>query len=333
VPTQVWESDRAAVCARIESAPGFLKILLKTRNDAFFLRRWVRHHGRIVGLENLIIFDNMSDDPEVLGFYERFADSLHVIGFGSHHDDLHDRAKFPDLYDSLARACEYFIFLDTDEFLILCDGVRFHASAAVVRFLMGNRDVDAFPGTWLLNLVGSDTMFRCGTDFARLSEGLVWGKPVIRASAAFGGFINHNGQLDKALFAPRVLTNLFVLHMVQLSARQRVLANHQKLVARKFIAPDESLEAVAARDVADVTDGNVKLYVEEIKRLLPMQEAPIPPPAELPPGSLEFRPDGTVGYHSDTERMLIADYLANADAVVGRLLNLPGRAAEPVEPA
>ena len=43
-----------------------LKILLKTKDDPFFLAQWIDHHLGIVGPGNIIIFDNGSTNSEVL---------------------------------------------------------------------------------------------------------------------------------------------------------------------------------------------------------------------------------------------------------------------------
>jgi hypothetical protein len=68
-----WEKDSSEFCAQIERHHAPIKIVLKTKNDRFLIDRWIRHHSKIVGLENLIIYDNMSDDHEVLSVYREYA--------------------------------------------------------------------------------------------------------------------------------------------------------------------------------------------------------------------------------------------------------------------
>jgi hypothetical protein len=321
----LWHTDKTAICARIAGNPGRLKILLKTKNDPFFIRRWVRHHAKIVGLRNLIIFDNMSDDPDILNFYADLADDLHVVRFAGFHDIVHHTSQIPELYAALATACDYFIFLDTDEFLVLLDGQASSDGPGLLHFIERNRDVDVFPATWLLNLAGSETRFLCGPDFRSFSDGLAWGKPIIRSKARFSGFINHNIQIDKSLFRPRLVLNFFVLHMVQLSAAQRIKTNVIKLVARGFAAAQDSAEAIAERDLADVNDNSAVMYVTEIRRLLPARDVPIVAVPALPQGCFEFMPGGAIDYHSDAERTMMADYLANAGDVAARVLAIAGR--------
>lgn len=319
-----WEADKAVVCARIADNPGAFKILLKTKDDPFFLRRWLRHHAKIVGLKNLIVFDNMSTDPEVLSVYEKHSSDLFVIRFGGMHNLVHDTTKFPELYSALANGCEYFVFLDTDEYLVLFNRDSWRDSTSLMEFIGRNRETPVFPGTWLFNAAGTENKFMIGSDFAHLSDGLKWGKPILRSTAPIHGFINHNGQLDRSLYGPQIPTNFFVLHLVQLSGPQRIRANYLKLLSRKFISADEPLEDVAARDLSGVTDRNILLYVSEIKRLLRASNDP-PVDAGLPAGCIELVGNGSITYHSEAQREILAEFLANSSDVVGRVLELPNR--------
>ena len=322
-----WETDKAQVCARIAANRGLLKILLKTKDDPFFLPRWVRHHARIAGLRNLIIFDNMSTDPAVLELYDKSADDLQVVRFEGMHNRVHDTTLFPELYAALAKSCEYFIFLDTDEYLVLLDEQGWHDSFSLLRFIERNPDVPVFPGTWLINVAGSDSQIMVGTAPGPLVDGLRWGKPVIRASAALSGFINHNGQLDKALYGPRIPTNLFVLHLVQLSAEQRIRSNVLKLIARGFISEGESVEEIARRDPAEATDQNVRLYLSEIRRLVAQGGDRRPGGAPLAAGCIELQPEGGIGYFGEAERTMLSGFLVNPDDAAAQVLGIAGRGA------
>lgn len=231
---------------------------------------------------------------------------------------------YPELYAALSRSCEYFIFLDTDESLILIDNSVYHQATSLLRFIDRNHDIDIFPAAWLLNMAGSDTKFWVGKNMDRLADGLKWGKPIIRSNAAIKGFINHNIQLERTLFRPRILTNFFVLHMVQLSPKQRIMANFYKLVARKFISPGESIERVADMDISRVTDQNIRLYVSEIGRLLPKLGIPNLRDPELAQGCLELCQDGLVSFYSNAERDVMANYLTNSSDAAMQILGITG---------
>jgi len=116
-----WDANHAEFCARIEKVRATVKILLKTKNDPIFIERWIKHHIKIVGPENLIIFDNMSDDPEVLSIYRKYRDQIIIITFAGFHNRLHHIPSYYGLYQSLAKSSDYFLFLDTDEYLILIE--------------------------------------------------------------------------------------------------------------------------------------------------------------------------------------------------------------------
>jgi len=322
-PPPAWETDKEQVCARLAGRRGFLKILLKTKDDPFFLRRWIQHHARIAGLRNLVVFDNMSSDPGVLALYRAAPKDLLVVRFAGQPDAVHDVARFPELYAALRRACEYFIFLDTDEFLVHIDEHGWRDGFGLLRFIERNRDIPVFPTTWLHDEAGSDTRFKIGDDLGELSHGLRWGKPVLRAAAPVEGFINHNIQLGKSLFGARPPLNLFTLHMVQLSPAQRIRANMLKLVARNFIGEGESAHDVAARDLSAIEDANVRAYVAEIRRMLETDEARRAAEEPLPPGHLELRPDRTIAWHGEAERARLCGFVANADDLAGRILEIP----------
>lgn len=105
-----WEANSAQSCARIEMVRSPLKIVLKTKNDPFFIERWITHHINIVGPENLIIFDNMSDDPEVFSTYRKYRDRIHIIQFAGPHNNLHHIPSYKKLYQSLAKSSKYVLF-------------------------------------------------------------------------------------------------------------------------------------------------------------------------------------------------------------------------------
>lgn len=82
------------------------------------LERWIKHHQAIVGYENLIIIDNMSNDPAVIPAYEKYDGLITLFKYDTHFDLIHHSQHFPELYNALRECCDYFIFLDTDEYLI-----------------------------------------------------------------------------------------------------------------------------------------------------------------------------------------------------------------------
>jgi hypothetical protein len=220
-----------------------------------FLGQWIEHHLSIAGPGNIIIFDNGSSNSEVLSIYERYSNLIEVVSFSGYHNSLHYTSKLPALYDALGRSSEFFTFLDTDEFLVVFKDDRFYKDERILEMLAGNKETDVFPATWLYNTDWSATRFICGRE--RLLSGLTWGKPILRSQARLNDFINHNVQLDKALYSSKTPLDFFVFHLTYLIPRQRIGANVNKLVACQFASAEETPEEIASRDISNITDQNV----------------------------------------------------------------------------
>jgi hypothetical protein len=309
-PPNDWDAERTSLCSRIASVPAVLKILLKTKNDPILLDRWIEHHSKIVEPPNILIFDNMSDDPDVLSVYDQHPEIL-VMRFKGFHNNVHRVGLFGDLYASLRDSSQYFVFLDTDEFLTLIDGDRYHPDGSILEFLQSNPVPQVFPGTWLYNTNWTANQFISGTTPDYLSSGLAWGKPILRSDAPLGGYLNHNIQLQSALFSGTIHTNLFVLHLANLSPRQRISSNLNKLIARGFAQPLDTPEAVCQYTLDGVSDANIVQYVSEIRSLLPIMAQPEAQQGTLRPGCIELSPDGKIIYYSDVERQSLLAFIVD----------------------
>lgn len=299
-----WDTHREECCRSIARTRATLKILLKTRDDPFLLERWILHHRKIVGPDNLVIFDNMSTHPDVLRLYDKYKDTIQIIRYPKLHISLHDVSACPELYDALRDATRFFIFLDTDEFLVLIDEDRHYDDEVLVDFLDDQAESDAHPATWLPNMDWSASRFRCGDDFDGLASGIAWGKPLLRAKAGLSGFILHNAHLDRSLFSKPFRTNFFVLHMKHLSPEQRISANVNKLTAFGFAAPGETAEAIGLRSLDGIADWNTIRYVTEIRKWISMtghRRAAEP----LGAGCLELLDDHRIQYYGEKERALV----------------------------
>src|SRR4051812_33855099 len=97
----LWSAEKSKICARLRGKKSQLKIVLKTKDESFFLRRWISHHAQIVGADNLVIFDNGSEDPDVLATYEEFRGRIEIVRFDDFHNNLHRVEQYQDLYDAL----------------------------------------------------------------------------------------------------------------------------------------------------------------------------------------------------------------------------------------
>jgi hypothetical protein len=315
-----WERDAAEVAEGIARRKAELKFVLKTRDDPYFLEDWIRHHAAIAGLENLLVFDNMSVLPAVLDVYARYRrDGLTVVRFAAWCDDLHNTAAFGELYRALAQSATYFCALDTDEFVTLLHNGRHEAGAAILGFLRDNPACDAFPGIRLSNTDARRDRFTCGSRSVELIRPVRGGKPVLRSRAPFGPYINHNSQVDPRLYGPATRTNLAVLHMLNLSRAHRIMACRLMLIARGFADPDEAPEQIAARDPGGSDDRAVLRYLRQLRILLGDDPTPRDPLVALRPGCLELRPDGTIAWHGPAERAALCEVVQRPDLAVAWL--------------
>jgi Glycosyl transferase family 2 len=303
---------RGECCARIEQVWAPVKIVLITKDDPYLIERWIAHHIKIVGAEGLLIFDNMSDDPQVHSVYEKYRDRVNIMRFADKYMNVHHSRAYSDLYGALARSSDYCIFLDTDEFLILIDNDRYYDNDRILSFVMSNSGCDLFPSTWLMNENWIDSQFS-STDAGQLPQLLACGKPLIRSSKFPPGYVNHNFQLGARLFAPPFKANLFLLHLTHLYPRQRISANVNKLITLGVVQPGESAESIAARD--DIADVVAALYAKEIGDCLALDGKINLVNRVLRPGSLELLPDGTISYYSDAERKALNAFISDPEPI------------------
>ncbi|MBR0673538.1 hypothetical protein GXW76_20370 [Roseomonas soli] len=313
-----WPQQKDAVLAHLRANPAPLKILLKTRNDAALLERWITHHLAIAGPGNLIVFDNGSTDPGVLEIYRRHHAQILLARYDGFFDNLHRVAMFEDLYAALQAGKGRFVFLDTDEFLVWMepDGTVLRDARLVQRL----REVDApvLPGTWLHNLLGFDDRFWLLPDGQGLVEGLTWGKPLIRHDVALSGVINHNSQLPLGSYRDRFRANCFVLHLNRLSAQQRIGANLNKLVAMQAL-PEGTTAAQAARlNVENFREGNIRLYLREVQQLVSRPQ--VAPDIESPllPNSMRLLRDGALRFQAPAQEETLRRFLLEPASFMAR---------------
>lgn len=296
-----WDRDKSAICARISSHIAPFKILIKTKNEPNRLKNWIEHHSRIAGLDNLIIFDNMSTDQALLDIYAQLESDLLIVRFDGLHDRIHHTQLFAELYTALRRSCEHYAFLDTDENLALYDGGdSFHFGKEIISFLADHKKTMVFPGTWLRNLKGYDNRFILRqSGWPTLHYGLQWGKPIISSAFDVSGNINHNRRLKWNMPPDGLITNLFVLHRSQVSSAERIRANLQTLRAMKLVATDEGLEEALSRLASKplAKKSPAYAYIAEILDLISAGD-------KLPSieGSFEINANGRINWENEWQR-------------------------------
>jgi len=307
-----WPDDAPLVSAAIRASRAPCKICLKTRNDPIFLAEWHQHHARIVGAENLIIADNMSDDPEVLAQLHELSRQSTVFQFTGFHNRLHERELFSPLYRVIEDSSDWHLVLDTDERLVWIEEENWIADSRLVdRLRCLPPSANTVPGVLIQNLPGSRTHFRLPADPSQSAAPLQWGKPAIATGCSWpkGGPI-HNIQFPPEIFAARQPPRLFQLHLCNLDPEQRLRANREKLAARGICAPDSSYAEIAQIDVELETRSVVRRSVLQTRRLLADE-------LEAYPDQIIVRSDGHLDFSSPAVRSAFhalmtggADYLA-----------------------
>lgn len=296
-----WSSAQQQICALIAAHRSQMKIVLKTKDDIFFLPRWVEHHRKIVGEKSLVIFDNGSTNPAVLDFYAQLDPRITVARFSGFHNNIHNVAIFPALYAAIRGSCDYYSFLDTDEYLTHWLDGRIRTQAELLTALPESGST-ILPGMWLYNYPGSTTLFQIDRRGNSISNGVLWGKPIIGASLEIDGFINHNCQCPRALFSRLKYEGAFIiLHLAKLSTAQRIQANLNKLQARRFDISKIELNR-AYLDSTSFADQNIRLYLEEILHLRASEEYRPPQTNGLLVNTVQLNDSGELLFHTPEDK-------------------------------
>lgn len=245
-----WARDRSEIEFHISSNISPLKVGLKTKDEAFFLRDWVEHHRKIVGPGSIFIADNGSTDPAVLEYYSSLPEDICIFGFKGLHNDLHDRRMYPELHSSLFLSSSYFQILDTDERLVWLNRDHYIADHRLVENLLNSRPMEAAFGIWLSNVGGESDQFLVGPKNILLSA-IQWGKSLFSAGRMMPiGQRLHNCQLPKTVIETFDYTpNVCVLHLKNLSQQHMLRSIKSKLVARKAILPAASYDEISTAEL------------------------------------------------------------------------------------
>lgn len=253
---------------------------------------WHGHHAAIVGAENLIIADNMSDDPETRRQIKALAKVSTVFRFQGFHNRLSDRQAFAALWKALDDSCQWHIALDADERLAWVEDNRWFADKRLVERLMAvSPRTGAVPALQFDNLTGArDRVAVPNRNNPKLQvlPPVLWGKPAIAAGSPWPkGMPMHNIQFPPNIFAAGHSPNLVQLHLCNLVPEQRLRANREKLVARGICTPNTPFEEIAQINLRNEPRSVVHRCVLETQKLL----HDTAPETKTPP-NLHFAPDG-----------------------------------------
>jgi hypothetical protein len=302
-----WDIEDKDIFDPVFSQWSPMKILLKTRDDPWFIREWYAHHAAIVGPENIIIFDNGSSDPEVLAFYIEVEKTTQIVinSFAMNH--IHNVHKNAALYGHLKKSCDYFSVLDTDERLLMLSSPEKVAHPSEIVDALPEyfaRGADFVAPLWLGNAHRSSRNFRL-SDETELLNSLRWGKPIVGSTNVPTGFINHNCQIGQLTTKVASESRFLVLHLKNLSPEQRISANMRKLENYGFIEPGTSPEQAILCDTNKIKKGDAVYWVNELRSLLQSKDMP------EQRGSMTIE-DGRVTFRTEESRALLTEFCRDA---------------------
>ena len=313
-----WLQDADKIVKNIEQNYATLKIVLKIKDDIFFFKRWVEHHAKIVGYENLIIFDNMSSDPELEKVYRGYDTQLKIFRFGGMCDHLHNPKCYPLLYASLRKSCSYYIFLDADEFLTwVTPELSYYSDSRIVEML-ADSDYPLIPATSIINTLGYPHRFGMNANGSHITSGMKWGKPVVSSELLTESTHLHNYHLLNDY--KKFITNLFVKHLCFLSPQQRIKSNLLKLQGEGQIDTNVTLNDLLIIDIGTFS-AKAQKYINEIKRLLEQQTMVVDLKQPLKSYEIQFNDDGKIIFKDESQKNMLSDFINFPENYRNFLLN------------
>jgi hypothetical protein len=262
-----WQIDEEEIKKEIEGVYSPLKIILKTKDESGLVEEWVAHHKKITGA-SLIIFDNLSEENSVKEVYQNLESDAKFFEFSGNHNLIHDTSFFSGLYESVRKSCDYYVFLDTDEFLYLTDGAVIYNDFNDFLKVQGVRREDVFLGFWAISNGSNKHALYFNDIPSRFSSCLKGGKPIISSKAVVSGFINHNIQLMENNIGSELSVGggVLVAHYNMFYKERRIEVNRRKILAHGFMNSEEEIDNALADGDFSRYSGNLKNYLQEIYR-------------------------------------------------------------------
>ena len=321
-----WERDKDAICHAVAGRQLPFKIVLKTKNERLFLRRWVEHHLRIVGPEGLLVFDNGSDDPEVLAYLDEIAPTIAVYSFAAMHNTInYGTGPFADLYAALRASCDRYMFLDTDEYLYWANEDGSYADDAAITQALGRTDQPVIPGIWASNHPGEDRVLKFTFHGRRIPQGIRMGKPAVSSALTPVASMAHTCRLPEEALRHASIGNLVVAHLNALSVEQRILVNIEKqrssngrsrVHARAGLEPGPiTRDTLMALDPERLSAGPARAYLRQMQDLV--RKGNFGKSGTAP--AVTFR-DGEMTFMNQRERQEVLRFLRNPAPTIAAAL-------------
>ena len=107
-----------------------VKLFCVAKDETDLMESWLSYHGSIVGLDNIVIVDNVSSCKKVLAVYDKYQKKGVTVETCQFFAGSAQGEAFTESMRRHQKCCKFFIGIDADEFITFPD------------FLAGQRDVD-----------------------------------------------------------------------------------------------------------------------------------------------------------------------------------------------
>jgi len=232
-----------------------LKVVLKVKDEAYLLPKWLDYYGKLVGRHNIVVMDCGSTDEEYLSILTSYKDKILVLSYPHYYDNIHDVNFNAAFYRFVARNCKYLCVVDADEFLFgLRDGTIGRNNVLTI---LKEGDAPVYPGTWYPNVSapvdgpegGWHGPLRFDVSLDTIAGGTFGGKAVVRSNACLDvGHVGHNLHVPAVVsrIRPEACGRIGVLHVSNLGPEQARARTLKHLKAKGIVPADTPRDAVAA---------------------------------------------------------------------------------------
>lgn len=249
-----WPLDQAEICSILRSHKAFYKVVLKTKDEVYFIERWIQHYLELLGTDAILpVFDHMSTNPLVYEIYEKYADNILLIQHSWGFNTVHVTNLMYPFYAALRASSTYYSFLDTDEFLYLYAGGKLQSGAKVLQ-AMARFDANFLPTMWLNNTCYSERFFSFSGKYQQLLHDFLHGKPILNSRAFKDDMhdILHNLHIP---FSYRCVapTPFVLIHLSTANIARRIQVNMDKMVQTHILPDNMAFDILHELDLEQVS--------------------------------------------------------------------------------
>ena len=125
----------------VNTHPALAKVFTVTKNEYDLIEDFINYYGKIFGYENVIIIDNGSTNPIVLGVYEKYLPKGITIHHTTGYEGNKQGEHFTNIMREYKNAAEFLIGLDTDCFFGVHGSSNPDTIQTYLRDLPKNKDI------------------------------------------------------------------------------------------------------------------------------------------------------------------------------------------------